>query len=363
MSVTIVVPETHHGRVDIGVSALGELTALLHAAAGSGHHPVGPVLERARDEMAPSLWREINRFSILWSGYRARCLLPGRNGTGRGFDADLADLCTCPDGQFLEAAAWAVRGGHSGSPSRAELLQSAAAQAAVLERAKARGSGAFEVACQLFDDPAQFRARLVQLLHDVFETFFVRELANVTPELQADVATRRHLLETAGVASAIASLSPATQVLARPLRVRIDKVHHGYVRLERTTLLLIPSVFGRPHLLTKHEPGWPPLIQYPIGNLPKERSHIPLDGVRSRLDALTDPTRLGLCRLVAREPASTSDLAARTGMSAPQVSRHLRRLREAGVVHTHREGRNVLYRLDLDGIRLLGNDLLTALLR
>ncbi|WSG48131.1 helix-turn-helix domain-containing protein [Dactylosporangium sp. NBC_01737] len=42
-------------------------------------------------------------------------------------------------------------------------------------------------------------------------------------------------------------------------------------------------------------------------------------------------------------PASTTDLAQRTGLSAPGVSQHLTTLRDAGLVSAHRAGRRVLY--------------------
>jgi DNA-binding transcriptional ArsR family regulator len=50
-------------------------------------------------------------------------------------------------------------------------------------------------------------------------------------------------------------------------------------------------------------------------------------------------------------------------MSAPQVSRHLRRLREAGLVHTHRRGSVVYYQLDTAAVERLGPDLLSVLYR
>ncbi|GLY92309.1 ArsR/SmtB family transcription factor [Actinoallomurus iriomotensis] len=42
-------------------------------------------------------------------------------------------------------------------------------------------------------------------------------------------------------------------------------------------------------------------------------------------------------------PASTTDLARRTGISAAGVSQHLTALRDAGMVSAHRPGRSVLY--------------------
>jgi DNA-binding transcriptional ArsR family regulator len=42
-------------------------------------------------------------------------------------------------------------------------------------------------------------------------------------------------------------------------------------------------------------------------------------------------------------PASTSELAGRTGLSAGGVNQHLTALRDAGIVSAHRSGRGVLY--------------------
>lgn len=50
-------------------------------------------------------------------------------------------------------------------------------------------------------------------------------------------------------------------------------------------------------------------------------------------------------------------------MAPPQVSRHLRKLREAGLVLAERNGRLVYYTLDADAIRMLGVDLEMAMRR
>jgi len=82
-----------------------------------------------------------------------------------------------------------------------------------------------------------------------------------------------------------------------------------------------------------------------------------------RLAALADPQRLRLARSILREPRSTAELAELYGTSAPVVSRHLRVLREAGLVSTDRSGHFVRYRLDGDVVARLGADLLEVLLR
>src|SRR3954447_4764038 len=62
--------------------------------------------------------------------------------------------------------------------------------------------------------------------------------------------------------------------------------------------------------------------------------------------ALADPTRRALVGLLAREEWAAGELAARFPISRPAISRHLRVLREAGLVRSRTEGKRRLYALD-----------------
>ena len=64
------------------------------------------------------------------------------------------------------------------------------------------------------------------------------------------------------------------------------------------------------------------------------------------LAALADPTRRRLVALLADGEQAAGDLAGRFAVSRPAISRHLRVLREAGLVHARTEGRRRLYALD-----------------
>src|SRR5215218_4571244 len=64
------------------------------------------------------------------------------------------------------------------------------------------------------------------------------------------------------------------------------------------------------------------------------------------LGALADPTRREIVALLARGDLPAGDLAGRFPVSRPAVSRHLRVLREAGLVRARVEGRHHLYALD-----------------
>lgn len=67
-------------------------------------------------------------------------------------------------------------------------------------------------------------------------------------------------------------------------------------------------------------------------------------------DALADPVRRDLLVRVAGEPRSVTDLVAAHAISRPAISRHLRVLRETGLVRVTSVGRQRLHELDRDAL-------------
>jgi DNA-binding transcriptional ArsR family regulator len=64
-------------------------------------------------------------------------------------------------------------------------------------------------------------------------------------------------------------------------------------------------------------------------------------------EAIADPIRRRVLELVRDREIPAGELAAQFDVSRPAVSRHLRVLRDAGLVHERRDGRLRLYRADL----------------
>jgi DNA-binding transcriptional ArsR family regulator len=71
------------------------------------------------------------------------------------------------------------------------------------------------------------------------------------------------------------------------------------------------------------------------------------------LAALADPTRRELVALLAGGEIPAGELADRFPVSRPAISRHLRVLREAGLVRARTDGRRRLYALDPRPLREL----------
>lgn len=61
--------------------------------------------------------------------------------------------------------------------------------------------------------------------------------------------------------------------------------------------------------------------------------------------ALADPNRILLLYALAEKPHNVSDLSDEVGTNQPTTSRHLKILRDAGLVIAERQGANVEYRL------------------
>jgi ArsR family transcriptional regulator len=78
--------------------------------------------------------------------------------------------------------------------------------------------------------------------------------------------------------------------------------------------------------------------------------------------ALADPRRILMIYALAEMSLNVSDLANQVGISQPAASRHLKTMRERGIVHPVRNGASVEYRLtDMRLIEAL--DLLRSVLR
>lgn len=75
------------------------------------------------------------------------------------------------------------------------------------------------------------------------------------------------------------------------------------------------------------------------------------------LNALAEPRRIELLRLLTDEQLCTRDLVSATGMSQPLVSHHLRVLRQSQLVESTVCANLRVYRVRADTLRVLGERL------
>jgi len=68
-------------------------------------------------------------------------------------------------------------------------------------------------------------------------------------------------------------------------------------------------------------------------------------------NAVAEPRRRQILDLLAQGERPVNDLVEMLGLAQPQVSKHLRVLREVDLVHVRDEGRQRLYRLNAEPLR------------
>lgn len=235
---------------------------------------------------------------------------------------------------------------------------------------------------RILDDPAGALQWLADLIEAVWQALVEPEWPRLRALLEADVAYHSRRLAEAGLEGLLGGLSPrlswsSTEAAAGTTaesgsgsgpgsgpgsgrtagpgaRSRLTVASRGEHRrvLGGQGLVLMPSVFSWPDVVSGFDPPWQPTVIYPargIGGLWTEAGSGTPDALvrllgRGRADVL--------CALA--EPAGTSALAHRLGRAPSSVSAHLTALRGAGLLVSRRYGHQVLYERTPLGIALAG---------
>lgn len=192
----------------------------------------------------------------------------------------------------------------------------------------------------LHDDPGSRLSRVAEEIETYWEVALAPYWARIRTVLDADVFHRARQVAEHGAARLLNELHASLSWGEDTLRLI-----HRQSSLSRETagagLVLIPSAFTGPHLLTRVTPPDPPQLAYPARGTGALWEPRPATGTA----ALTAVLGRSRTRLLSEldTPASTTELARRTGQSPAGVSRNLTALRDAGLVSAHRAGRSVLY--------------------
>jgi DNA-binding transcriptional ArsR family regulator len=70
-------------------------------------------------------------------------------------------------------------------------------------------------------------------------------------------------------------------------------------------------------------------------------------------NAIAEPRRREILNYLTLRERSVTDIVDRVGLEQPSVSKHLRVLRDVGLVHVRRDGRQIFYRTNAEAIRPL----------
>ncbi|GAA4203490.1 ArsR/SmtB family transcription factor [Actinocatenispora rupis] len=357
MVVTLDLAKARPADLVAGASPLAELMAGLHVLAEPEHHPESRAwLGRVRERMPDGLATDLAYHAPLWARFRCRLFYPFAGPLDRDLDGELDALSRLDEDTFVRYAAIAIRG--TTFPVDGLLADPSGFLRACERRSYSRA----ELARALVTDPAAVRAGLVETLARCATSYFDAEWRMVGPRLRDVSARLRDATRGATVAATLASMSPTATTTDVPPRVHYDKLQSATGAVAAHGCLLVPTLRGWPHLIVKLDPDEPVVVHFLAGDWEQHRQ-VSQSLVRERIAALAEPARLDLCRHLLGEPITTSELAERTALGEPQVSRHIRRLREVGLVTSRREGRMVYHRLHARLLLDLGVDLLATVMR
>jgi DNA-binding transcriptional ArsR family regulator len=188
-------------------------------------------------------------------------------------------------------------------------------------------------------------AEFLDILQEYWEKAFGAEWQELDDRMVHIAEGLRERLRLAGVWSLLQVYRPALDIDQERRVVVIDRPHdHRISTSAAQPLTIMLSEFAWPHIRVLCDMPWPPVLVLPIHHLARSRRTPPLiDDLLTPLRAIASETRLNILSLLAVQPRSTNELGTMLHMSAPAVSRSLRRLEDAGLVRSEREGPYVMY--------------------
>lgn len=197
---------------------------------------------------------------------------------------------------------------------------------------------------ELTEDPARVRDLLASMLRRAWSALIEPWWPRLRDVLDADITFRARRLADFGVAATINDLD--RRISWRDGALRFGGTASGEVHVAGTELVLIPSVFTWPRAGVNWDP---PSVVYPARGI--AQIWHPDPEANRDLARLIGRTRAALLMALA-EPASTTGLAARTGIPVSSISEHLATLRSTGLVSTTRTGRFLIHQRTALGIAL-----------
>jgi len=363
MPITIPIGST---EPDFVVSPLAELVASLHVYAEPAHHPDCQAwVDEARTAIDDELASAITATDYLWRVSRPDIFLPGAGGVSVGEELDRIDKLSDEDwaaSVLITSSCGTLRM----RPDLGSPLADQRARGEALERASVRGGHAVNYVERVLTDPARARAEVRETLVAYDRELFAGQWSRVRSGLKAEARGRGDVLQVVGLPATLGGMSSALSVSGDS--VVVDKLQDARAAGTESGISFLPTVFGNPHILVAYARGRRPVIQYPVRRSVADSgadsdADASLERVQDMIRAVDHPLRLRLLRSVVRGSRTTAELAQDWSVSAPEVSRHLVVLRDAGLVTSVRDGRFVRYSADAVVIQRIGSDLLAGLLR
>jgi DNA-binding transcriptional ArsR family regulator len=321
MAIRICFPSEEPPQVELTSYPLTELAMSLHAVAEPSRQPaLAPFVRRMRSRLPKQMQADLRELGFLL-GPPAPAPFAFPEGEPKAIPAALAAITRRDEG-----LQWTL-----------SMLVEEFLPGRTLRKETA------PVVAELRRDPEAVADRFLQLLRDYWTYAFSQEW----PEVEARLALARTEAELQIADGGLRSLLSHTTRRARlsdggiavtptiPAELDVPLADDG-------RLPVVLSLFSAPYVITRIAPAAGLVLPAPAADARVTAPSLEL--VRG-LNAVADPTRLMLLRLIALRPRSTRELSQLLELSEAAVSKHMHRLADADLVRGQRNGYYVLYRL------------------
>ena len=320
MSIRISFPTADQPDLELASYPLTELylSLLLVRDPTRGPATLAPFARRARARLPKPVLRELGALSVLLGPpLPAEFLFPEGKLTGRLPQA-LASLS--PSNESLQ---WSI-----------DMFAEESVPKDVAQR---------EVVDEALRDPAAIAGRLVELMRNYWTYAFQDEWPKFCAQLRLARAEAEVQLASGGLGTLLASSTRRARLSDGGLMITPSLPIDCDIPLEENDRIqLVLSLFAAPFVYTRIGAGAAMVLPAPSA---ERRVTAPSFELVQGLNAIADPTRLTLLRLVAACPRSTRELSQLLELSESAVSKHMKMLAAADLVRGVRQGYYVLYKL------------------
>lgn len=194
--------------------------------------------------------------------------------------------------------------------------------------------------------------RVVTALEQLWEACFAPYWGRMRTILEADIVYRGRQMAQNGLSVMLNDLAPTADFDGRVLAVRLRDPNHRTVSIGGTGLTLVPTMFTR-RASAPIDDDEPASLFYPARG---QGAMWEAEQVQNpaALAAILGETRARLL-IALCEPASSTELGVRFGVSTSAINQHLRVLKEGGLLTATRYGHSMLYlRSELGSALLAG---------
>jgi ArsR family transcriptional regulator len=204
---------------------------------------------------------------------------------------------------------------------------------------------------QLLAQPEEYKNRMLRLWRRYWETYFAEEVKHYISLWEESIGEKSRALASQDALEFVKTLSDHHQLP--------EQVPPGYSTRE---ILLVPSYFARRPLIYFGYGSITVIYDCQLTEQRRQQLEILEHGILAVAKALGDKTRLQLLRLMVQDPHLYGrELSKLCHVSQPSISRHLRILKEAGLLEERPLGNHITYQVLRERIEELAPQLITYL--